>query len=48
MKRQTPLITTTPYVYEAFLQAFRLNPRNDWKQILASIARHAAFDIKDF
>jgi hypothetical protein len=44
----TPLITTTPYVYEAFLQAYTLVPREDWKQILASIARHACADIKDF
>ena len=28
MKRQTPLITTTPYVYEAFLQVFQLDPRD--------------------
>jgi len=48
IKRQTPLITTTPYVYEAFLQAFDLHPRNEWKLILESIARHAATDIKDF
>jgi hypothetical protein len=47
-KRQTPLITTTPYVYEAFLQAYELHPRGEWKEILESIARHARFDIKDF
>jgi len=47
-KRQTPLITTTPYVYEAFLQVFNLHPRDEWKLILESIARHARFDIKDF
>jgi hypothetical protein len=46
--RQTPLITTTPYIYEAFLQIFNLNPRDKWKLILESIARHAAVDIKDF
>ena len=34
IKRQTPLITTTPYVYEAFLQVFELHPRNEWKPIL--------------
>jgi hypothetical protein len=45
---QTPLITTTPYVYEAFLQVFKLRPRDEWKLILESIARHAAIDIKDF
>jgi len=48
LKEQTPLITTTPYVYEAFLQVFELNPRDEWKQILESIARHATTDIKDF
>ena len=47
-KRQTPLITTTPYVYEAFLEMFQLEPREEWKTILESIARHARFDIKDF
>src|SRR4029079_6248756 len=62
---QTPLITTTPYVYEAFLQvceilesASSVRPltsyrcptdlRAEYKQILRSIARHAATDIKDF
>jgi hypothetical protein len=48
LKEQTPLITTTPYVYEAFLQVFQLHPRDEWKQILESIARHASVDIKDF
>ena len=48
IKRYTPLITTTPYVYEAFLQVFELNPRDEWKLILESIARHAAMDINDF
>jgi hypothetical protein len=48
IKEQTPLITTTPYCYEAFLQVFELQPRDHWKQILKSIARHAAIDIKDF
>jgi hypothetical protein len=47
-KEQTPLITTTPYVYEAFLQIYELDPRGQWKEILKSIARHARFDVKDF
>ena len=45
---QTPLITTTPYAYEAFLQVFELDRRVEWKQELESIARHASDDIKDF
>ena len=48
IKKDTPLITTTPYAYEAFLQMHQLQPRDQWKAILASIARHAANDIKDF
>jgi hypothetical protein len=66
IKQQTPLITTTPYVYEAFLQVYEIlekekserstpnvqrptsNAQEERRQILASIARHAASDIKDF
>jgi hypothetical protein len=48
LKQDTPLITTTPYAYEAFLQLFKLDPRHEWKPILESIARHACVDIKDF
>ena len=64
IKNGTPLITTTPYCYEAFLQVYRLpegfdfstpnlqrspfQDRDDLKEILKSIARHAANDIKDF
>jgi hypothetical protein len=48
IRKQTPLITTTPYAYEAFLQLFTLDPRQEWLQVLRSIARHAALDIKDF
>ena len=48
IKEQTPLITTTPYCYEAFLQVFELTGQDEWKVIVESIARHAAVDIKDF
>jgi hypothetical protein len=48
IKQETPLITTTPYVYEAFLHVSQVHPRDEWKLILESIARHAATDIKDF
>lgn len=48
MARQTPLITSTPYMWEAFLQVHRLAPRDEWLDVLASIARHASNDIKDF
>ena len=63
IRSQTPLITSTPYAYEAFLQVTELlesedggrrtEDRNEdllaqYKQIIQSIARHAAIDIKDF
>ncbi|HTR43177.1 MAG TPA: hypothetical protein VMH87_16305 [Pseudomonadales bacterium] len=44
----TPLITTTPYVFEAFLQMEQLQPHLKWHRILESIAHHVRDDIKDF
>jgi hypothetical protein len=43
----TPLITTTPYVFEAFLQVEQLRPHLKWQRILESIARHICSDYKD-
>ncbi len=48
IRAQTPLITSTPYAYEAFLQVYQIDGRDEWKEVLASVARHAATDIKDF
>lgn len=48
IKAQTPLITTTPYVFEAFHQVYRLDGCEEWKSVMASIVRHALTDIKDF
>jgi len=47
-KKHTPLITTTPYAYEAFLQMQRSHPREEWQKIIESIVRHARNDITDF
>lgn len=44
----TPLITTTPYAFEAFQEVHRIDGNPRWLDILRSIAEHAAFDIKDF
>jgi len=44
----TPFITSTPYMFEAFAQVNAIEPRNEWLEILRSIARHAAVEIKDF
>jgi hypothetical protein len=46
--RHTPFITSTPYAYEAFLQAFEIVPRHEWRDVLESVVRHACLDIKDF
>ena len=46
--RDTPLITSTPYAYEAFLLGYELCGNEEWKTVLASIARHAHTDIKEF
>ncbi|HSY42633.1 MAG TPA: hypothetical protein VK811_01905 [Candidatus Acidoferrum sp.] len=42
-----PLITTTPYVFEAFLKMEQLRPHLKWRRILESITRHVATGIKD-
>jgi hypothetical protein len=44
----TPLITTTPYAYEAFLQLYGIDKNPRWLDIMRSITEHVADDIKDF
>lgn len=44
----TPLITTVPYAYEAYRQAYRTDGNERWRQIMLSIARHAMEDYRDF
>jgi hypothetical protein len=48
IKQGTPLITTVPYIYEAFKQAYQLDRRDRWFRIMRSIAEHAFQDYKDF
>ena len=43
----TPLITTVPYVYEAFRQAFETDGQDRWLRVMRSIATHAVEDYKD-
>ena len=43
----TPLITTVPYVYEAFRQAHQIDANGRWLRIMRSIAEHALRDYKD-
>ncbi len=44
----TPLITTVPYVYEAFQQVYEIDRDAKWLEIMRSIAEHAARDYRDF
>jgi len=37
----TPLITTTPYVYEAFLKVYEIDGNRKWLDTMRSIAEHA-------
>jgi len=48
IRRDTPFITSTPYAYEAFLQVLEIDQRDEWRDVLESIVRHACMDIKDF
>ena len=47
MAAGTPLITTTPYVYEAFSYVYRIDGKERWLEIMRSAAEHAANDIQD-
>lgn len=47
MKAGTPLITTVPYVYEAFREVYQIDGKPKWKEILRSIAEHALCDYHE-
>jgi hypothetical protein len=47
MRAGTPLITTLPYVYEAFLEVYRIDKSERWREIMHSIVEHAIRDYKD-
>jgi hypothetical protein len=48
MREGTPLITTAPYAYEAFREVYLIDGRQEWREIMRSIAQHALFDYYDF
>lgn len=48
IQKGTPLITTVPYVYEAFKYAYEIDQRELWLRTMRSIAEHALQDYKDF
>ncbi|HMF84963.1 MAG TPA: hypothetical protein VK598_01280, partial [Nitrospiraceae bacterium] len=47
IKEGTPLITTEPYVYEAFSQVYEIDKDEKWRQIMWSLAQHASEDYFD-
>ena len=44
----TPLITTVPYVYEAFRDVYSVDKDPRWRQVMRSIADHGLLDYMDF
>ena len=44
----TPLITTVPYVYEAFREVHVIDNDARWREIMRSIAEHGVEDYHDF
>ena len=47
LPRGTPLITTTPYCYEAFTDVFRIDGQPRWREVMRSIADHVLLDYRD-
>ncbi len=43
----TPLITTEPYVYEAFAQVYEIDKDPKWRQVMQSLAQHVSEDYSD-
>jgi hypothetical protein len=48
MRQGTPLITTVPYVYEAFREVYQIDKEPKWREIMRSITQHAVLDYNDF
>ena len=44
---RTPLITTLPYVYEAFATVFEVDRASRWSDVMRLIAEHALLDYPD-
>jgi hypothetical protein len=47
IRQGTPLITTVPYVYEAFREVWQIDHKDEWLQIMKSIAVHGLEDYRD-
>jgi hypothetical protein len=47
LSKGTPLITTTPYCYEAFADVYRIDGQQRWRDAMHSIAEHVLLDYRD-
>ena len=47
IRAHTPLITTVPYVYEAFREVYQIDKDDRWRPVMRSIADHALLDYRD-
>jgi len=47
IKKDTPLITTEPYVYEALSQVYDIDKDERWRRMMQSLAQHASEDYFD-
>src|SRR5260370_33034442 len=47
LKEGTPLITTMPYVYEAFREVYQIDGDQKWRAIMHANAQHAVDDYHD-
>lgn len=47
LKQGTPLITTTPYCYEAFADVYQIDRQPRWRDTMRSIAEHCLLDYRD-
>lgn len=47
IKEGTPLVTTVPYVYEAFAQVYAIDHDRKWLRIMQSIAEHVFRSYRD-
>lgn len=45
--RGTPLITITPYCYEAFATVYRIDRQQHWLEVMRSTADHVLYEYRD-
>lgn len=48
LKEGLPMVTTLPYVYEAFRAVYQLDGNREWLDVMKSLADHTLEDYQDF